>query len=201
MPVGNHSGIGFWGQRYSFGGEDYSWKGHLAILPQTGIFDIYNRGWKERVAREGTTDGVSGDWLCKGPGTGGDGPKDVSPTGLRGFAVASCGLWGVGGRLAEVSWSSPLSAGLLAPWLESGRNPGRRQPVKIPAHRLPLAREHAGATALTALDLRSRLRSWLCAVVRIRIAINGVETSDWTDPDPSQIHTGPIALQQVGFAP
>jgi hypothetical protein len=73
MPVGNHSGVGFWGRRHTFEGEDFTWQGHLAILPQTGIFDIYRRGWKERVAREGgKTFGISGDWLCKGPGTGGE---------------------------------------------------------------------------------------------------------------------------------
>lgn len=75
MPVGNHSGVGFWGQQHRFEQEESTWKGHLAILPQTGIFDIYNRGWNERVKREGTTFGVSGDWLCKGPGTSGEGPK------------------------------------------------------------------------------------------------------------------------------
>jgi hypothetical protein len=31
---------------------------------------------------------------------------------------------------------------------------------------------------------------------RIRIAINGVMTSDWTDPEPHHIREGPIALQQ-----
>ena len=72
MPKGNHSGLGFWGARHSFGGEDHTWKGHLAILPQTGIFDIYNRGWEARCKREGTTDGISGDWLEMGPGTGGN---------------------------------------------------------------------------------------------------------------------------------
>ena len=72
MPKGNQSGLGFWGARHSFGGEDHTWKGHLAILPQTGIFDIYNRGWEARCKREGTTDGISGDWLEMGPGTGGN---------------------------------------------------------------------------------------------------------------------------------
>ena len=55
MPVGNHSGVGFCGQQHRFEQEESTWKGHLAILPQTGIFDIYNRGWNERVKREGTT--------------------------------------------------------------------------------------------------------------------------------------------------
>ena len=76
MPKGNHSGLGFWGKRHSFGGEDHTWKGHLAILPQTGIFDIYNRGWEARCKREGTTDGISGDWLEMGPGTGGSAAVD-----------------------------------------------------------------------------------------------------------------------------
>ena len=43
MPKGNHSGLGFWGARHSFGGEDHPWKRHLAILPQTGIFYIYSK--------------------------------------------------------------------------------------------------------------------------------------------------------------
>jgi hypothetical protein len=115
MPTGNHSGVGFWGRRHSFEGEDFTWQGHLAILPQTGIFDIYRRGWKERCDREGTTHGISGDWLCKGPGTGGEGPKDV-------FSLHG--------------WNQ----------------------VEI-----------------------------LCIGSRVRIAINGVCTSDWTVRPPSQL--------------
>ena len=124
MPVGNHSGVGFWGRQHRFEQENFTWKGHLAILPQTGIFDIYNRGWEERVKREGTTFGVSGDWLCKGPGTGGEGPKDV-------FSLHG--------------WNQ----------------------VEI-----------------------------LCIGSRVRVVINGVCTSDWTDPAPEHIQAGPIALQQ-----
>lgn len=130
MPKGNHSGIGFWGQRHSFEGEDYTWRGHLAILPQTGIFDIYNRGWEARCKREGTTAGISGDWLNKGPGTGGD---------------------------LMVDGSSAADVYSLHGWNQ----------VEI-----------------------------LAVGSRIRIAINGVMTSDWTDPEPHHIREGPIALQQ-----
>ncbi len=130
MPKGNHSGVGFWGSRHSFEGEDYTWRGHLAILPQTGIFDIYNRGWEARCKREGTTAGISGDWLEKGPGTGGE-------TAVDGEAAAD--VYSLHG------WNQ----------------------VEI-----------------------------LAVGNRIRIAINGVKTSDWTDPEPQHIREGPIALQQ-----
>jgi hypothetical protein len=130
MPKGNHSGVGFWGHRHSFEGEDYTWRGHLAILPQTGIFDIYNRGWEARCKREGTTAGISGDWLEKGPGTGGE-------TAVDGEAAAD--VYSLHG------WNQ----------------------VEI-----------------------------LAVGNRIRIAINGVKTSDWTDPEPYHIREGPIALQQ-----
>ena len=130
MPKGNHSGLGFWGQQHSFEGEEHTWKGHLAILPQTGIFDIYNRGWEARCKREGTTAGISGDWLCKGPGTGGD---------------------------IAVDGESAADVYSLHGWNQ----------VEI-----------------------------LAVGNRIRIAINGVKTSDWTDPEPHHIREGPIALQQ-----
>lgn len=130
MPKGNHSGVGFWGHRHSFEGEDYTWRGHLAILPQTGIFDIYNRGWEARCKREGTTAGISGDWLQKGPGTGGD---------------------------TAVDGESAADVYSLHGWNQ----------VEI-----------------------------LAIGSRIRIAINGVKTSDWTDPEPHYIRAGPIALQQ-----